>query len=251
MPRLAEAIDQVLVAGLEEDHLEEGPIPVERRRGPLDRRRRITGANVEHEGGPAISVAVLASEGQEVLEQRRRQVVDDGVAQVLEDLAGLALAGAGEAADHEQVVELGVGAQRGRVPVAARPRIGRGLGGRGARHDPLHARTRFEYSRAHARSRPSRRPRTVAATEPRSASRSYPPSSVSATPGSPSRDAVEPRSRATASNPASVTASSASGSAACASYPAETRIASGPNASIAGSSSSRQAATKASSPSPA
>src|SRR4029450_3921017 len=107
--------------------------------------------------------------------------VDDRVAEVLEDLAGLALAGAGGATDHKQGVELPVRAQRGRVPVAARPRSGRGLGGRGARHGPLHARTPFEYSRAHARSRPSRRPRMVAATEPLSASTSYPHSRVSGT----------------------------------------------------------------------
>ena len=87
----------------------------------------------------------------------------------------------GEAADHEQVLELGVRATQ-RSPLGARPQDRARTRWMWYAPRSLHSSNAIEYSRGHAGD-PGEHARTLAATDARRASRSYPPSSVSATPG--------------------------------------------------------------------
>ena len=108
MARLAISADEAGVARLEVDDLEPGTVVREAGRGTLDGRGRVTAPDVEHERRPTVSVRVCAPQGEKVVEQGRRKVVDARVAQVLEQLARLALSRARETADDEKMLDGGV-----------------------------------------------------------------------------------------------------------------------------------------------
>ena len=209
MARLAEAADERHVARLQEDDLHGRAPRRECGRGLLDRGRRITGADVEHQRNAVVPGLVGVAERQEAVQQLRRQVIDAVIAKILEELRGLALAGAGEPADDDQLARPWTARPPPRRPIARMTRASRPS--RGARPGspspwvvplvPCSIRVLDErkYSPHAPPLRPPSRPRTVAAAPPDSASRSYPPSSVSATPPSPSRAASSPSAAATAS----------------------------------------------------
>ena len=99
---LAEAADQDLVAGLEVDDARPDAATLERSAHRREREVRVTRADVEHDGDAGEALAVRGHELGQVRQQLARQVVDDGVAEVLEQLGRGGLAAAGQAAhDHD------------------------------------------------------------------------------------------------------------------------------------------------------
>ena len=99
MARLAEAPDQDLVAGLEEDDPRPDPAALERAAHRAERERRVAGPDVEDDRDLGEALAVVRDELGEVGQQLAGQVVDDGVAEVLEQLRRGGLAAAGQAAE--------------------------------------------------------------------------------------------------------------------------------------------------------
>ena len=95
------APDQDLVARLEEDDPRPDPAALERAAHGRQGERRIAGADVEHDRDPGEPRAVRGDELGEVGQQLAGQVVDDGVAEVLEQLGGRGLAAARQPADDD------------------------------------------------------------------------------------------------------------------------------------------------------
>ena len=118
--RLAEPAHQARVAGLQEDQLEMASLALEGLGRPRDGRGRVARADVEDERGPAVPFRLQAAQREEVIEEHWWQVVDAGVAQILEELAGLALPGARQAGDDQEVLDLDARCAR-----RSRPRIRR------------------------------------------------------------------------------------------------------------------------------
>ena len=104
VPSLRVAPDEDLVAGLEEDDLGFDVTAVERSQGRCQRHRRITLAHVQHDGHAVVARGVVRHELGEVSQQLDGHVVDDGVAEVLEDLAGGRLPGPREPGDDGHVL---------------------------------------------------------------------------------------------------------------------------------------------------
>ena len=140
--RLGEAPDQDLVAGLEEEHLRPDPAPLERAAHRPERHRRVAGADVEHDRDLVEPLRLVGDELRELGQELAGQVVDDRVAEVLEQLRRGGLAAAGEAAQDHDVLALArpavgddrVARRRPRRPVdairAPTARIGRSAGRR-------------------------------------------------------------------------------------------------------------------------
>ena len=101
--RLAEAPDEDVVARLEEDDPRPDAATLERAAHRRERERRVAGPDVEDDRDPREALAVGRHELGEVRQQLAGQVVDDGVAEVLEQLGGGRLAAAGQAADDDDV----------------------------------------------------------------------------------------------------------------------------------------------------
>ena len=99
--RLAEAADQDLVARLEEDDPRPDAATLERAAHRRQGERRVAGPDVEDDRDPREPLAVGRDELGEVGQQLAGQVVDDRVAEVLEELGGGRLAAAGQAADDD------------------------------------------------------------------------------------------------------------------------------------------------------
>ncbi len=93
-----------LVAGFEEDDLGLDATSVERPHGGSKGQRRVALADVEHDGNAVVALRVAGHELGEVTHERARDVIDDGVAEVLEDLARGGLPGAREAGDDDDVL---------------------------------------------------------------------------------------------------------------------------------------------------
>ena len=91
--RLSKPAHQHRVAGLEEDHQRLDAARGEHAPGPGNGRCRVTDADVQHERGVSVAIRVRVAQFEEGVQQVRRQVVDAGVAEVLEQLRRLALAG--------------------------------------------------------------------------------------------------------------------------------------------------------------
>ena len=108
--RLAEAPDEDVVAGLEEEDLGPDAAALQRTAHRGEGQGRVAGADVEHDRDPREPLAVRRDELGEVGEQLAGQVVDDGVAEVLEQLGRGGLAATGQAADdHDGRLGHGVG----------------------------------------------------------------------------------------------------------------------------------------------
>jgi len=140
VPGLAESAHQACVARFEIHQLQPRAFGLDQCRGALDGGCRVAGANVDHQRRTAVAFGLLVAQGKEMAEEGGRQVVDDRIAEILEQLAGLALARAREAADHEQMVRGHRFRTRRDDPSVMRrlaPR--RCLGRYGARHRPLPA----------------------------------------------------------------------------------------------------------------
>ena len=84
--RLAEAADQDLVAGLEEDDPGLDAAPLEGAAHGPEGQRRVAGPHVEDDRDLGEALAVRRDELGQVGQQLAGQVVDDGVAEVLEEL---------------------------------------------------------------------------------------------------------------------------------------------------------------------
>ena len=102
--RLAEAPDQDVVARLEEDDLRPDAATLERAAHRGERERRVAGPDVEDDRDPREALAVGRDELGQVGQQLAGQVVDDGVAEVLEELGRGGLAAAGQAAQDDDVL---------------------------------------------------------------------------------------------------------------------------------------------------
>ena len=99
--RLAEAADEDVVAGLEEDDPRPDPAALERAAHRRQRQRRVAGPDVEDDGDPREPGPIGRHELGQVRQQLAGQVVDDRVAEVLEELRRGRLAAAGQAADDD------------------------------------------------------------------------------------------------------------------------------------------------------
>ena len=99
---LREPPDQDVVARLEEDDHRADPAALERAAHRPEREGGIAGADVEHDRRPGEPVGVAARQVGEVRQQLARQVVDDDVAEVLEQLRGGRLAAAGQAGERRR-----------------------------------------------------------------------------------------------------------------------------------------------------
>ena len=107
--RLREAADQDLVAGLEKEHLRPDPMPLERAAHGGEGVGRVTGPDVQHDRDLGEPLGIARHEGRQVRQHLARQVVDAGVAEVLEQLRRGGLAGPGEPAqDHDVLLRGGV-----------------------------------------------------------------------------------------------------------------------------------------------
>ena len=98
---LAEPADQDLVAGLEVHDARPDAATLERSAHRGEREVRVTGADVEHDGDAGEALAVRGHEIGQVRQQLTRQVVDDDVAEILEQLGRGGLAAPGQAAHHD------------------------------------------------------------------------------------------------------------------------------------------------------
>ena len=98
---LAEAPDEDVVAGLQEDDPGPDPATLERPAHGRHRQRRVAGPDVEDDRDPGEALAVGRDELGEIRQELAGQVVDDGVAEVLEELRGGRLASAGQPADDD------------------------------------------------------------------------------------------------------------------------------------------------------
>ena len=96
---LAEPPDQDVVARLEEDDPRPDPAALERAAHRRQRERRVAGPDVEDDRHAREPLAIGRDELGQVGQQLTGQVVDDGVAEVLEQLGGGRLAAAGQPAD--------------------------------------------------------------------------------------------------------------------------------------------------------
>ncbi len=104
MPRLREAPDQDVVAGLEED--DDGPDPPALQRpahGP-EGQRDITGADVEDDGGARVADGLRGDQVRQLAQQLAGQVVHHDVAQVLEQLGRRGLATARETGEDDDLL---------------------------------------------------------------------------------------------------------------------------------------------------
>ena len=99
--RLAEAPDQDVVARLEEDDPRPDAAALERAAHGRQGQRRVAGPDIEDDRDPGEPLAVRRHELGQVGQQLAGQVVDDGVAEVLEELGGGRLAAAGQPADDD------------------------------------------------------------------------------------------------------------------------------------------------------
>ena len=106
MAGLREAPDEDLVAGLQEEHLGLDPASFERAAHRGQGQRRVAGPHVEHDRDLVEAVAVVRYELRQVGQQLTGQVVDDGVAEVLEQLGGGRLAGPRQPAQDDDVLAL-------------------------------------------------------------------------------------------------------------------------------------------------
>ncbi len=97
--RLAEAPDQDVVACLQEEDLGRDVTRLECADRLLERNGRVARARIENERKPLVAGRLARNELGKVAQQLGRQVVDDPVADVLQQLARRSLAGTGEAAD--------------------------------------------------------------------------------------------------------------------------------------------------------
>jgi hypothetical protein len=89
--RLAEAPDQDVVARLEEEHLRRDPAALEGVHRFAIGERRVAAARVQDECQALELAAFVRHELSEVAQQLGGQVVDDAVADILEQLAGSGL----------------------------------------------------------------------------------------------------------------------------------------------------------------
>ena len=168
--RLAEAPDERLVAGFEEEHLGLQVAALERAHGRAEREWGIAGAHVQHQRHAAVPLRVVGHQLGQVSQQVRWDVVHHCVAEVLEELAGRGFAGAGQARDDDHVLR--PGRQGGQAVVGV---AGVSLAMRHEIGD-----VRFETVRiSHLGLRPHRR----SATRPRQSPRPLP----AAAPGAPGR----------------------------------------------------------------
>ena len=107
VPGLAEAPHEHVVARLQEEDLGPQAAGLQRVHRLRERRRGVTRANVDDDRHPVEPGWLARHQLGEARKELRRQVVDDGVAEVLEELAGGGLAGPREAGDHRDVLRLG------------------------------------------------------------------------------------------------------------------------------------------------
>src|SRR5439155_14866498 len=131
--RLGEAAHQHRITRLQEDHERLEAPAGQHGPGPCDGRRWITDADVEDEGGVAVAIRIRVAQRQEGVEQVRREVVDAGIAEILEKLRRLALTRPGEAAQDDDAPSRGgrlggVRWRRCRTRRGSRPRRPRSSG---------------------------------------------------------------------------------------------------------------------------
>ena len=102
MAGLAVPPDEDLVARLEEDDPGPDPATLERAAHGRQSDGRISGADIDHDGDPSEPLAVRRHELGEFGQELAGQVVDDGVAEILEQLRRGGLATPGQPAeDHD------------------------------------------------------------------------------------------------------------------------------------------------------
>ena len=104
MTRLREAPDQHFVAGFEKEHLRPDPATLERAAHRPERDRRIACPDIEHDRDLVEPLAIVRDELREIGQELARQVVDHGVAEILEQLRGRGLAAAGQPGDDRHVL---------------------------------------------------------------------------------------------------------------------------------------------------
>src|SRR5436309_3172970 len=117
--RLAEAVDQHIVARIEVEHLERDAAPTQLLEDARELVEEVPVARVEAERHAPYLLARALPQLDEAGDERHRQVVDAVEPQVLEHLDGAALARAGEAGHHGQAQPLG------HMILGARPLLGR------------------------------------------------------------------------------------------------------------------------------
>ena len=101
MARLAEAADQDVVAGLEEDDARPDATAFQRAAHGGEGKRRVAGPDVEDDRDPGEALPIRGHELGQVRQQLPGQVVDDGVAEVLEQLGGRGLTRPRQPADDD------------------------------------------------------------------------------------------------------------------------------------------------------
>src|SRR6185369_2493630 len=105
MPRLAEPPDQDVVARLEEDDRRDDAPALERTAHRAQRHLGIARTHVEHDRDAGEAVGIIGYDLRELRQQLAGQVVDDHVAQVLEELGGGGLPSPGETRqDHDRLL---------------------------------------------------------------------------------------------------------------------------------------------------
>ena len=110
MARLREPPDEDLVACFEEEHLRPNPAALQGAAHGPERHRRIARSDVEHDGDLAEAIGFVGDELGQLGQQLAGQIVDDGVAEVLEELGRGGLAASGQAAEDDDVLfRVGVG----------------------------------------------------------------------------------------------------------------------------------------------
>ena len=117
MARLAEAADQDVVARLEIDDPRPDAASLERPAHRGEGQRRVAGPDIEDDRDAGEAPSIRGHELGEVGQQLTWQVVDDGVAEVLEQLRGGGLAATGQPADDD---DGGLGDR-----IRCHPRVGR------------------------------------------------------------------------------------------------------------------------------
>ena len=100
---LAESADQHVVARLEEHDARHDPAPFERPAHRPECEARVTGPHVHHDRDACEAPAIRRDQFGQVGQELTGQVVDDGVAEVLEQLGRGGLAATGQAGqDHDR-----------------------------------------------------------------------------------------------------------------------------------------------------
>ncbi len=128
--RLAVAPDEDVVARLEEDDPGDDPAALERAAHRGDRHRRVAAPDVDDDGDAGEPFPLDGDQLGQLDQQLARHVVDDRVAQVLEELRGRGLAATRQAAEEDDRLFGDVIRDLGRGGLAHRGRVVTG-------HDPV------------------------------------------------------------------------------------------------------------------